>query len=130
MATEYCEESIRDAFIAGLQSNLVHQRLLENMTLDLKAMFDQARSLESAMKSSESYAVPNTLMNAAVCPEFANLVGKQETNTLSATTEITGPSCYFCGNTKHPHSKCPARDATFAKCQKKGPQILACKPPK
>ena len=58
-------------------------------------MFDQARSLESAMKSSESYAVPNTIINAVVHPEPANLVEKQETNILAATTKITGPSCYF-----------------------------------
>ena len=51
-AAQYCEESIRDAFISGLQSSLIRQRLLENKTLDLKTMFDQARSLESAMKSS------------------------------------------------------------------------------
>ena len=125
-AAEYCEESIRDAFIAGLQSNLIRQRLLENKTLDLKTMFDQARSLESAMKSSESYAVPNTLINAAVPPESANLVEKQETNTLVASTEITSPRCYFCGNNKHPRSKCPARDATCAKCQKKGHFAKVC----
>ena len=29
-AMQYCEESIRDAFISGLQSNLIRQRLLEN----------------------------------------------------------------------------------------------------
>ena len=45
-AAQYCEESIRDAFISGLQSSLIRQRLLENKTLDLKTMFDQARSLE------------------------------------------------------------------------------------
>ena len=76
-------------------------------------MFDQARSLESAMKSSESYAVPNTLANA--------VVEGQEANTLaSAATETTSPSCYFCGNNRHPRSKCPAKDASCAKCQKKG----------
>ena len=31
----YREESIRDAFIAGLASSLIRQRLLENKTLDL-----------------------------------------------------------------------------------------------
>ena len=58
-AAQYCDESIRDAFITGLLSNSIRQRLLENKTLDLKTMFDQARSLESAMKSylNESYRV-------------------------------------------------------------------------
>ena len=62
----YREESIRDAFIAGLASSLIRQRLLENKTLDLKTMFDQARSLESAARSSESYKVLPPPMNAAI----------------------------------------------------------------
>ena len=35
---QYCEESIRDAFISGLQLSLIRQRLLENQTLDLKTL--------------------------------------------------------------------------------------------
>ena len=84
-------------------------------------MFDQARSLESAMKSSESYAVPNTLVNAAVPATSAKPVDGLEANTLAAAaTETTSLSCYFCGNNRHPRSKCPAKDATCAKCQRKG----------
>ncbi|KAK3885023.1 hypothetical protein Pcinc_010678 [Petrolisthes cinctipes] len=39
----------------GLLSPAIRERLLENKTLDLATMFDQARSLESAQKDSESY---------------------------------------------------------------------------
>ena len=52
---KYREESVRDEFISGLTSGLIHQRLLENNTLDLKTMFDLARSLESAARTSETY---------------------------------------------------------------------------
>ena len=48
------DEAIRDALTAGLQSSDIHQRLLENKTLDLAMMFDQARALESTQKSSGS----------------------------------------------------------------------------
>jgi len=54
-ATEYQEEMIRDAFINGLQSQCIRQRLLENITLDLEAAYTQARSLEIAEKSSHTY---------------------------------------------------------------------------
>ncbi|MCP4800870.1 MAG: DDE-type integrase/transposase/recombinase, partial [bacterium] len=124
-AVQYCEESIRDAFIAGLQSNMIRQRLLENKTLDLKTMFDQARSLESAMKSSESYSTPNTLINAAIPAESSSPLDTQE-NTLAAAVVTTSSSCYFCGNNRHPRSKCPAKDATCAKCQKKGHYAKVC----
>ena len=90
-------------------------------------MFDQARSLESAMKSSESYAVPNTLVNAAVPATSAKPVDGLEANTLAAAvTETTFLSCYFCGNNRHPRSKCPAKDGTCAKCQKKGHYAKVC----
>ncbi len=45
------EEAIRDAFITGLLSNAIRQRLLKNKTLDLGSMFSQARALDSAQKS-------------------------------------------------------------------------------
>ncbi len=64
-AAKYCEEYIRDAFITGSHSNQIRQRLWENKTLDLKTMFDQARALESAIQSSESYAALKPF-NAAI----------------------------------------------------------------
>ena len=41
-AEQYKEELIRDAFINGLVSPMIRQRLLENKTLDLKSAIDQA----------------------------------------------------------------------------------------
>ena len=54
-AAQHREQYIRDSFIFGLQSSNIRQRLLENTTLDLKTMFDQARTLDSAQKSMGSY---------------------------------------------------------------------------
>ena len=56
-AAVYRDEAVRDAFITGLQSNTIRQRLLENSTLELAAMFTQARSLDTAQKNSESYTL-------------------------------------------------------------------------
>ncbi|KAK3702169.1 hypothetical protein QZH41_015076 [Actinostola sp. cb2023] len=82
-AVKYCEEGVRDAFITGLQSNQIRQRLLENKTLDLKTMFDQARALESAMRTSESYMAPQPSFNAAVPPTPPDPV-QLDHNTLAA----------------------------------------------
>ena len=62
----YREESIRYVFITGLTSGFIRQRLLENKTLDLKTMFDHARSLELAVRSSESYSALLPHINAAI----------------------------------------------------------------
>ena len=46
---------MRDAFITGLLSTNIRQRLLENKTLNLQTAFDQARALDTAQRSSETY---------------------------------------------------------------------------
>ena len=59
---QYKEETIRDAFINGLQSNLICQRLLENKVLELQTAHDQAGALDIAQKS------------LATCSQFATAV--------------------------------------------------------
>ena len=49
-ATQARDEYIRDAFINGLTSNYIRQRLLENKTLDLNTAYDQALTLEMAQR--------------------------------------------------------------------------------
>ena len=99
-AAKYSEESVRDAFVTGLQSNQIRQRLLENKTLDLKTMFNQARPLDSVMRSSESYMVLQPSFNAAVPPPPpANPV--QLDSTTLAAAQADGQTCFFCSNNKH-----------------------------
>ena len=129
-ATEYCEEYIRDAFISGIHSNQIRQRLLENKTLDLKTMFDQARALDSAMRSSERYSAPQPVTTAATASEIVhqNQVDSQVDSTHSDSTfAAADPKCFFCGNCKHPRSKCPAKDAICNKCQKRGHFAKVCR---
>ena len=55
-----------------------------------------------------------------------NLSMAKKRTLAAAATETTSPSCYFYGNNRHPRSKCPAKDATCAKCQKKGHYAKVC----
>ena len=130
-AAQYRDESIRDAFITGLLSNSIRQRLLENKTLYLKTMFDQARSLESAMKSSESYTGSQPSFNSAVPDSPSASVLLQSENldptSLAALPNEGTASCFFCGNSRHARSKCPARDAIYMKCHKKGHFAKVCR---
>ena len=48
------EQTIRDAFITGLTSNSIRQRLLK-ATQDLQPTFEQARSLNIAQRNSDAY---------------------------------------------------------------------------
>ena len=125
-ASKYCEESIWDAFITGLRSPSIRQRLLENNTLDLKAIFDQARSLELAMRNSESYSSPPSSVNAAVPTAATEDQEQIDPGTLAAVGS-NASTCFFCGNSNHPRSKCPARDAVCSNCQKKGYFAKVCR---
>ena len=121
---QHCEESIRDAFIAGLTSGLIRQRLFENKRLDLKTMFGLARSLESA-RSSESFRVPSTSFNAAALPVEMPPDLSRDSPSVAAPA-VRYQKCFFCGNGKHPRLKCPALDAVCSNCQKKGHLRKVC----
>ena len=98
-ASKYREESIRDAFISGLRSPSIRQRLLENNTLDLKTMFDQARSLELAIVNSECYSSPPLSVNAAVPLAATEHQEQTDPGTLAAVGSpgvgSNASSCFF-----------------------------------
>ena len=54
-AEENRKQYVRDAFINGLSSAQIRQRLLENNTLTLDDAFQQARALEQAQSQAASY---------------------------------------------------------------------------
>ena len=129
-AVRHRDESIRDAFIAGIQSGAIRQRLLEHKTLDLKSMSQQAQSLEAAAQNTESFAAPpGPTFNAAI-PDSRRVDAKEVTG-VEAGTSAAIPSkngkCFFCGNAKHFRSRCPACEATCMKCHKRGHYARVCR---
>ena len=131
-AVVYQNESIRDAFIAGTISVNVRQRLLEKKSITLDEMITTARSLESAEKNAESYmnqtsgnvaamaySAPNESNLAAIVPP-ANSVQKLKPRQNT-------PTCWNCGNLRHPRASCPARDAVCHNCQRMGHFSKLCK---
>ena len=123
-AAQHQEESIRDSFISGLQSSLMHQRLLENKTLDLATMFDHTRALDSAQKSYELHSAPSGSSFSATASEPKSAV--EDSPDCSSVSASACSKCLFCGYSKHPCSRCPAREATCYKCQKKGHFAKVC----
>ena len=120
---KYKSEMIRDAFINGLRSNHIRQRLLENKTLDLQTAFHQARSLDVAQQSSTMFSQPCIPEVIAPIPR-AELEKCSINDTSLAAVNSKGKqntqSCWFCGNSRHPCNKCPAKDAACHKCKKIG----------
>lgn len=142
-ATQHRDEAVRDAFISGLLSTSIRQRLLENKTLDLQTAFDQARALDTAQKTSETYnsSYPTSAATQKIskthnenCPTGANSLEANEeedrgeeaigTERYVATTRV---KCFFCGNKLHPRTMCPAREAQCNKCKKRGHYQRVCR---
>ena len=120
-AEKHCEDSIRDAFISGLVSGGIRQRLLEKDTLDLQTAFDTARSLEMAEKQNHSFNPTSNYVAAASTEEICN-----DNSTSASTSKENSNKCYFCGNNRHPRFKCPAKDVTCSFCDKKGHFAKVC----
>ena len=102
---------IRDAFIRGMSSSLIRQRLLENLSLSLDQAHTQARSLEMAEKQSQAYLQPRIPCASAPTDDAAIQ--------LSATPK-SPKKCFFCGSDYHSRSECPAKDSVCKNCDKRG----------
>ena len=123
------KDYVRDAFINGLKSSSIRQRLLENTNLSLPEAFRQARSLESAEKLSSSYT------NRENIASLNTRVKKPSTSSSFTSTSTKAKNhkhfdskvCYFCGKARHSRNICPARNGYCSKCSIKGHWASVCK---
>ena len=95
-AAQYRDENVRDSFISGLVSPTIRQRFLENKTLDLQTMVDQARALESSQISMRSFSHDNHQIPVAASLEKVDCC-KVTDATVAASTYSNKQTCYFCG---------------------------------
>ena len=93
-AAQHQEECIRDAFVSGIFSTTIRQRLLERENLPLPEALDSALALEAAQK------------NVSAVKTSVHDAGRLK--------------CFFCGGSEHPRTNCPAKQATCHHCGKVG----------
>lgn len=123
---------VRDAFINGLSSSTIRQRLLESSTLTLNEAFRQARVLELAQKQSATY--DNNPITAAIQeetitppPTVAAVQRSRKTESHNNKKEVKEKElCFFCGYPRHARSNCPARNHECKKCNKHGHWERVC----
>ena len=119
-ALKHQDDAVRDAFISGLLSGNIRQRLLEKTSLDLQTAFDSARSLEMAEKQNLSYRTPGYVASLESKTPPSNEINTSECATCAGTGPNKTTKCFFCGNDRHSRQNCPARNAICKNCEKKG----------
>lgn len=130
-ADTYKQEAVRDAFITGLSSPAIRQRLLEKSTFTLLEAVQLTVSLESAQRNAEMYLTP--VQHGYVSSALSDSPGDLSTENpvqqpgSDTTAFATRAACYFCGNSKHPRPRCPTRNVYCMKCGKRGHFAKVCK---
>lgn len=136
----YTQEAIRDAFISGLSSPSIRQRLLEKDTLTLNEAIQLARSLDSAQRNAEMYVTPvsggnfSSALEKTPTAPWGSPRASLEKNVIMSTAEDSSAAtfkatCYYCGNLNHPRVRCPARNVVCLKCGRRGHFGKVCKAP-
>ena len=128
---EHQQLLIQDALVAGVKSDIIRMRLLEQTDED--ATLENCISLASAIELSSDYnrsfrgtegldsSVPSSEAASDLCS-----TGRQPTSTVNEGGQVRN-KCQFCGLRGHPRRNCPARNDSCHKCQKKGHWATACR---
>lgn len=120
---------VRDAFIRGMRSRHIRQRLLERKEIDLQAAFEQAKLLELAENQSRAYSLMSPTVPCGAVAQDENI--SEKLNISPPSNEVISgfaqSLCFFCGYSRHPRFKCPAREATCKACGKKGHFLKVCR---
>ena len=114
-AEDYRQQMIRDAFINGLASSAIRQRLLENRNLTLDQAYDQANALDCALRQSLAYDETSDANVVAVAPKPPSKVSNETSHHSTTEAPVLAvsrgsqsenykkASCFFCGNpSNHP----------------------------
>jgi len=130
-AEQHRESLICDAFVSGLSSTSVRQRLLESSDSTLATLFRLATTLEVAMDESRQLCrdhptIPSVNFAATTVENHHQSAGPSSLSQFS-NSAATKSVCFWCGGKSHPRSSCPAKDSTCRNCQKSGHWASVCR---
>lgn len=114
-------------FINGLASLIIHQRLLENCTLDLQVAYRQASFLGLVQKISDDYSnTPKDYVTSTATTEHMKELQKDENLSRHIAASFSNGRLLhttnkknFCGGLLHQRNVFPAKEFTCVSCEKK-----------
>ena len=124
-AKQYRLELMRDAFIAGLLSVSMQQKLLENRDLTFCQAYKQARAQELAYRNAESFE-ELSCRSGPTSSEQEEHYSTEDNAKNHLRASSTKAVCYFCGKSKHARHLCSARKVTCNYCDKVGHFYKVC----
>ena len=137
----YEEEYIRDAFIAGLSSQDIRQKLLEENLLTLNEAYKKARALESAHQHNQSFN-DHSGMNVSAIKNYTSSTDRDSDSQSESSTSVSSrrssptlnaldrkrKTCGNCGKSWHTNrAECPAQNVECFKCNKVGHFMNVCR---
>ena len=129
-AEEHRNQSMLSAFIGGLSSSFIQQRLLESgcENLSLNQAVTQARTLESSVRDAEgfrnnSFIQPQNCAVSNFQPSEGNSINALKSGVYGAKNKS---KCWFCGGPRHPRLNCPAREDKCGSCGRIGHWAKLC----
>ena len=137
-AEEYRLDRVRDAFINGLASHHIRQRLLESIELTVDQAFSKARSLFQAQEYSATYTSSmsgTNLVAASATRTEDNIENEADIDSspvtsgevLAVATFSGGRKCYYCGRKFHRRADCSAKEVSCHLCGKVGHFSRVCR---
>ena len=120
---------IRDAFINGLSTPSIRQRLLEQEDLNLQKAYYVAMSLSSAQEQANNYVKfeQTSVVVKNVDEILSKSNEKSNPDIAAASAKVIIKKCFFCGGPIHARFRCPAKEANCHSCGKKGHFSCMCR---
>ena len=139
-AEQHRQEAVRGAFISGIRSQEIRQKLLENDAASMAEVFKQARTLHTAHLNAAQYSNASTYTSCAMNQQdSSNRRGSNESllqdesfEAISAAARANSAnqaeSCGYCGFPSHQkRNQCPANKYKCKLCKKVGHWERVCR---
>ena len=110
------DEMIRDRLVVGIQDATLSQLLQLDAELTLEKAKERVRQREAVAVEQKALKGP---AGGAISLDGIHSRHRQQSRAV-ASGRPTGKPCTRCGKGQHPRDRCPAKEVTCYRCQKKG----------